>query len=163
MSRVLRLDNMTEADIAIAKRIVNWLKLCKKTDAPIRSQDEIIKTIKKEADVTYSENNMSTLILYCRLVLDEWIGSCGKGMYYAETEQEKKDFIEHYESVTIPRLKTLGWAKKKLSEEQKANQEEMFTESLRADLDEVKRAGQETKHRIINEIETRFGGVRVGA
>lgn len=152
MSRVLTSNNLTDTDKSRAVQLASWFKQWKKQGRKPITQAELIKKLKETVSWEYTRHSFPALINYIRMELHICIASSNEGLYFADTITEKEEFKEYYESLIMERLKVLNWIKKDIAEDKKANQAEMFVKTENV---------VEDKHRIINEIETRFGGVRV--
>jgi len=126
--KILTSNNLSQEDKDRARQLCGWFKAWKRKGRPPITQAALIKKLKETVQWDYTTHSFPALINYARMELNEWIISCNDGLFYAETEQEKKDFLEYYESLIGERLRVLNWIKKKLNEEQKANQVGLFTD-----------------------------------
>jgi hypothetical protein len=135
VSRVLKTrEDLKADDIIYAKKLLGWLKLAKQGKSYIPGtltlaklpmyQNELIKI----GSIKYTQNSFSAVINYIRHELDPWVTASEAGIDYAETKQEKQDFIDWLENKIKSRMETLRLVKNKLAEEQKANQVGLFTE-----------------------------------
>jgi hypothetical protein len=152
MSRIITSSTLSQEDKARSLQLCSWFKSWKKQGRKPITQAELIKKLKETVGWDYTTHSFPALINYARMELNEWIVSCNDGLFYAETEQEKKEFLEYYESLIGERLRVLNWIKKKLSEEQKANQVGLFTE-----VEQVAIYGET----ITDAIKNKLGGVKV--
>ena len=149
MNRIITSSTLTQMDKVNAEKFVLWLKRRKFSKQPPITQKQFLAMTK---DKIYNEHSFPAIINYCRLELDEWIVSSNEGIFYAETDEEKKKFIEYFESITIPRLEILRWAKKKLSCEQQDNQIEIVYKE--------KEVEEKIYGGVINELETKLGAIK---
>ena len=160
MSAVLTSNNLSELDKTRAKQLASWFKEWKRQGRKPMTQSELIKKLKDTVKWEYTRHSFPALINYIRMELNICIASSNEGLYYAETEKEKREFLEYYESLIAERLRVLNWIKKDIAHDQTANQAEMWNPEYNC-FGENRKVMDVSKY-IEMELKSKLGAKRVG-